>query len=303
MSTVAPCTSGTASIVSVSVTTAVPSTVLSVTSSTAGPVTSVPAVVHSAQTQASVAPMSFDARLIPEFNGSTDVVEWFTRAEMLCQLRGVAPELYLPLRLAGDAFVVWQGLEPHRRSSLRETKQALYAAFALDRFAAYERFESRRFESGESPDVYLADLRRLAELFGGVSDQLLVCKFVAGLPEHARYSVRASSRADSLELAAALVMTRALLSDGQGQVAAMAVTDGHRARSLSSRSGPRAPPSERSLGEGSTVAAPVGPAGVRRRRRCWTCGSVEHLAAACPRRSGNGQGEDVSQPASSPARH
>ena len=76
--------------------------------------------------------MSFDARSIPEFDGSTDVVEWLTQAELLCQPRGVVPEAYLPLRLAGDAFVVWQGMEPHHRFSLDAIKRSLCAAFALD---------------------------------------------------------------------------------------------------------------------------------------------------------------------------
>ena len=48
----------------------------------------------------------FDARLIPEFDGTTDVVEWVTRAEMLCELRGAAFESVLPLRLTGGAFAV-----------------------------------------------------------------------------------------------------------------------------------------------------------------------------------------------------
>ena len=52
----------------------------------------------------------FDARLIPEYDGSTDVVEWWTRSEMLCRLRGVDAETILPLRLSGGAFAVWAQL-------------------------------------------------------------------------------------------------------------------------------------------------------------------------------------------------
>ena len=48
----------------------------------------------------------FRRQIDPEFDGAADVVEWFTQAELLCQPRGVVPEAYLPLRLAGDAFVV-----------------------------------------------------------------------------------------------------------------------------------------------------------------------------------------------------
>ena len=192
-------------------------------------------------------------------------------------------------------------------SHLDEIKRALCAAFALDQFAAYDRFEARRLEVGESADVYLADFRNLAELFGGASDRSLLCKFVTGLPESVRLSIRACSRADSLKLATALSMTRALLSDGISQDAAAATAVAGADRHRVVRSAPPYPAPEiqsaRSVGETSAATASVGTAGVRRPRRCWTCGSVDHLAAACPRRSGHVAGEEASQPASSPARH
>lgn len=48
---------------------------------------------------------------------------------------------------------------------------------------AYEQFMVRHLRSGESVDVYLADLRKLASLFGGISEQSLTCAFVARLRE------------------------------------------------------------------------------------------------------------------------
>ena len=90
----------------------------------------------------------FDVRLIPEFDGSTDVVEWFSRAKMLCQLRGVAAEMVLPLRLSGGAFSVWSQLPVDSRCSLLAVRRDLYTAFALDKYAAYEAFSSRRLQAG-----------------------------------------------------------------------------------------------------------------------------------------------------------
>ena len=43
-------------------------------------------------------------------------------------------------------------------------------------------------------DVYLADLRRLAELFGGLPDRALCFAFVNGLPDAARQVIRAPRR-------------------------------------------------------------------------------------------------------------
>ncbi len=59
---------------------------------------------------AAVAPLTstpFNIRLIPEYNGMADVVEWVTRAEILCQLQGVTLESVLPLHLTGAGFTVW----------------------------------------------------------------------------------------------------------------------------------------------------------------------------------------------------
>ena len=114
--------------------------------------------------------MPFDVRLVPEYDGTTDVVEWFTRATLLCEMRGVDLMSVIPLRLAGGAFAVWFQLLAQDRCSLLSVRSALFAAFALDQFAAYDAFSARNLQPGESLDVFLSKLRRLAALFGGASD-------------------------------------------------------------------------------------------------------------------------------------
>lgn len=119
----------------------------------------------------------FDARLIPEFDSSTGVVEWLMLAEMSCRLHGVAVETVLPSRLSGGAFTVWAQLPTGSQSPLETMRNVLHAAFALDEHAAGEAFSARRLQPGESADVYLADL------LGGVPDRPLGYTFVAGLPD------------------------------------------------------------------------------------------------------------------------
>ena len=228
------------------------------------------------ETVAAAMATPFDVRLVPEYDGTTDVVEWFTRATLLCELRGADLMTVLPLRLAVGAFAVWSQLPAQDRCSLIAVRSALYAAFALDQFAAYDAFSDRKLQHGESPDVYLSELRRLAALFGGVSDQTLMCAFVAGLPDSVRQTIRAGTRAESLNLSSTLARVRAVLSDDRSVTMAAAVRGEREVRGRPWR-------------------------GQRRTRRCWTCGSPDHISPQCPvRNSGNEDGNVASAPASSP---
>ena len=110
-----------------------------------------------------------ELRLIPEFSGDAtqNVVEWLEKAELVCNLRGIAHlESVIPLRLTGGAFAFYQQLpDADKRDSGKITK-ALRTAFAVDSFTAYEQFVGRRLQPGERVDVFLAELRRLAVPFG-----------------------------------------------------------------------------------------------------------------------------------------
>lgn len=232
-------------------------------------------------------PGQLDPRLIAEFDGTTDVVEWLSRAELICSHRGVDVMDIIPLRLTGGAFAVWSQLSSEDRTSLTVVKAALHAAFALDENAAYDAFVVRRLRHGESADVFLADLRRLAALFGGVPERTLKCAFIAGLPDAVRRMIRAGSKAENLELTDVLMRTRAVLGDER--IALAATSEQTRLRTSRRR--------QQSNGE---VARPE-PRPARQPRLCWVCGAPSHLAARCPRRAGNATGDGASAPASSPA--
>lgn len=255
--------------------------------------TSAPATAPVSQLAVAAPPAPFDARLIPEFDGTGDVVSWLARAEMLCQLRGVAAETVIPLRLTGGAFHVWSQLPAVSRCSLAALRDALHSAFALDQYAAYESYAARRLMPGESADVFLADLRRLAALFGGVPDRALACAFVAGLPDTVRQTIRAGSRAEGLDLASVLARARAVLSDERVSAAAAA----RRAIPPS----PSQPPAASASAQ--TSRPPRGrPPRVPRLLRCWACGELGHISARCPRQPENEAGGGDSAPPPSPVR-
>ena len=56
-----------------------------------------------------------DQRCIPEFDGSTNVVEWLEQATLLRKLRSVSLMDVLPTRLRGDVFAVWSRMTPATR--------------------------------------------------------------------------------------------------------------------------------------------------------------------------------------------
>ena len=79
---------------------------------------------------------TFDPKTIPEYDVSTNVVEWLEQAALLCDLRQVSLMAVLPTRLRDGAFAVWSGMSPATRNDLQSVEIKLYKAFAMDPFAA-----------------------------------------------------------------------------------------------------------------------------------------------------------------------
>ncbi|XP_043206517.1 uncharacterized protein LOC122372905 [Amphibalanus amphitrite] len=172
---------------------------------------------------------SFDVKLIPEFDGSGDVLDWLEKVELVCGLQEppVRQTLVIPLRLTGGASAVYRQLVEADRKDVVKLKDALKRAFAVDKYAAYEQFSTRRLRPGETVDVFLAELQQLATLFGGMSDEGLGCAFVAGLPDSTRQILRAGARMESLKLSEVVDRARAILREenGASEVAAALVKE------------------------------------------------------------------------------
>ena len=111
--------------------------------------------------------------------------------------------------------------------------------------------------------LFLAGVRWLAVPFGGLSDKMLACAFVAGLPDTVRQLLRAGSRMDELPLAHILTRARAVLTDEVGVAAAV---------------------SAMTVGTGASVKR------ADTTLLCFECNQPNHLARDCLlRRKGRGE--------------
>lgn len=256
----------------------------------------------------------FDLKIIPEYDGSglQSVVEWLEKLELVCKLQGADSDVakVIPLRLTGGAFAVYLQLSESDRQSADKVKKALLAAFAADPYVAYDQFVNRRLREGESPDVYLAELRRLATLFGGMTDKGLACAFVSGLPEEIRQLLRAGSRMEDLDLNQILTRTRAVVKDDAAHVSSETslgaiVNHGVEQCAVVTHqrcfvcSGPNHLARDCLARRQSDTSGGAGSCGSKRSRRkvkCFRCGGLGHFASAC---SGNERGEETSVPVSS----
>ena len=258
-----------------------------------------------------------DLRLIQEFSGdgSLNVIEWLEKAELVCSLRGITSmETVLPLRLTGGAFAVYQQLTEEDKRDSGKIKLALRTAFAVDSFTAYELFVSRRLQPGETVDVFLAELRRLAVLFGGLPNKALVCAFVAGLPESVKQLLRAGSRMDELSLIHILARARAVLTDESGVAAVTTPASAVRGNAgVQEKAAPATELRCYACNEMNHLARDCllrqrgrwhayggrsgGRGGGRGEIRCYRCDGLGHFVSSCP---GNGRGVRPSAPVCTP---
>ena len=135
--------------------------------------------------------------VVRRFDGSGDVVVWLERLEMVAELQKLGDlSVVIPLFLEGAAYDVYAQMDASVRRDAEKLKNSLKFAFGMSPALAFAKFKARGLEVGESPDAFLADLRRLARTVaaGGddsTVDSFVVCQFVDGLPEPTRTQLRA----------------------------------------------------------------------------------------------------------------
>ena len=242
---------------------------------------------------------SFDVKLIPEYDGTDDVVDWLEKLEMVCELQTPSADqlIVVPLRLKGGASAVYRQLPAEVRKDLSQVKLALRRAFAADKFIAYEEFVHRQLQDNESVDVYAAHLKHISSLFGGLTEEGMTCAFVSGLPDTVKQILRAGARMGELSLNQVVDRARAILcEEGARPAVSAGVKQYWHNKCISCRNENTSHKMRQQSYKGSGDKR-----GENRTIRCFCCNGVGHIAAQCPskRVSGNEKREERHAPASS----
>ena len=111
------------------------------------------------------------------------MLSWLKKVKLVAKLKKVENQSTLiALHLEGAAFAVFDQLPEAGKCDPDVIERTLLSAFALNQFAAYDVLRARCLAQGESVDVYMADIRRLAGLAKINDEEFVRCAFVAGLP-------------------------------------------------------------------------------------------------------------------------
>ena len=239
--------------------------------------------------------------VVRSFSGDRDFAEWVSKFELACELRNMNDGRHklLPMFLEGSAFAVYKQLPAPKRDDYIQLRDALIRSFSEDCFTAYGSLQGRILRSGESVDVYLADLKRLISLCqkGDIPQGILLCSFVAGLPIPVKTQVLAlpdvyEKSAEDLLPTVKLIVS-AVGRGEEGICAAGRVVTG-RAPQGSRREGGRCLFTCYKCGREGHTANRCTSAAVKEGTSCYRCGATDHYVRDCKKPapvSGNGRVE------------
>ena len=147
------------------------------------------------------------------FDGEGDVSVWLRKFRLVTSLRKMS-DLHevLPLFLENKAFAVYEQLKDEDKAAFEKIEQALLDAFAASPFRAYAEFKTLTCGDGESADVFLTELRRLAVLARIADEKLIRCAFVTGMPPMVSAQLQATPKILDMPLDDVVIITRALLT-------------------------------------------------------------------------------------------
>ncbi|KAG0715168.1 hypothetical protein GWK47_012564 [Chionoecetes opilio] len=146
--------------------------------------------------------LATDLRLIPEFDGALHAVgEWLEKLELVCGCEGLMSTHRRTSSTHCRRILRLPAAQQRRqKNDFSKIKAALISPFPPRIICRLRAVCHSPASDGESFDVYLADLHRLAALFGGIPDNGLICVFCGWFPSSVSHILGAGSRLEDLDI-------------------------------------------------------------------------------------------------------
>lgn len=165
-------------------------------------------------------------RLVDKFDGSDDVLVWLEKLKMLVKLQKVKEKTHeiIPIFLKGDAYEWYLQLSSETTSNCDLLEKALKTAFGIDSFDAFKKLRELKWRQGESVEVYLSTIKRLASACNINDESFILHSFITGLPEEAACQLRTQVQVSASTLAELTEKSRIILKESSEKVISMSMT-------------------------------------------------------------------------------
>ena len=206
--------------------------------------------------------------LISRYDGTTDVTEWLDQLKIAKEPAKISDlTRVLPAFLRGDAFKVYKNLPEEEKQDFLAIADALTAAFGMDEHVAFCTLVSRKWKEGESVDVYVAELKRLASV-AGTEERTVRMVFMSGLPDRVGNQLKTTPGIKRMELKQVVELARKIMAAMVGPLEPGPLVG----------SSATAMVTDATWEVGAAVTAGQGPL------KCFYCAEEGHVVRVCPKK-------------------
>ena len=207
--------------------------------------------------------------LISKYDGTGDVTEWLDQLQIAKEPAKITDlTQVLPAFLRGDAFKVYKNLPEEEKRDFKAIADALTTAFGVDKHVAFCELVSRKWKDGESVDVYIAELKRLASLAGS-PERTVRMVLMNGLPEKVGLQLKTTPNVKEMELKQVVALARRLMAATNGPLDPGPLP------------GPVISVTNKRTGQWEVGAAAM----QNRQLKCFFCSEEGHIIRFCPKKA------------------
>ena len=211
--------------------------------------------------------------LISRYDGTGDVTEWLDQIQIAKDPARITDlTRVLPAFLRGDAFKVYKNLPDDEKRDFQAISNALTAAFGVDEHVAFCELVARKWKEGESVDVYVAELKRLAALASS-PERTVRMVLMSGLPEKVGSQLKTTPGIKQMQLKQVVDLAREVMAATVGPLEPGPLLGSSSAASfVEVETAPW------------DVGAASGPGGPGKPLKCFYCAEEGHVVRVCPKK-------------------